>query len=165
MKHIYHVVSIIALFLLLACTGKEESKDGSIKLKNFQNTETSSKTNVIVASNKIDLVNKGIGPVKSVDLEDEIDHVMVERGANVFKQKCTACHRPDKKFIGPPSTAILKRRTPEWIMNMLLNPEEMLKNDPIAKALLKEYYGNPMIDQNLTHEEARAILEYYRTLE
>ena len=150
----------------MGCGSNEESKNESIKLKNHQTAETNrSTTETSVASTKIDLENKGIGPVKSVDLEDEIDHSMVERGAKVFRQKCTSCHRTDKKFIGPASTAILKRRTPEWIMNMLLNPEEMLRKDPIAKALLKEYYGNPMIDQNLTHEEARAILEYYRTLE
>ena len=40
----------------------------------------------------------------------------------------------------------------------------MLKNDPIAKELLAEY-ATQMADQNLTEQEARALLEYLRTKE
>lgn len=75
-----------------------------------------------------------------------------------------ACHKPDKKFIGPAPKGILERRTPEWIMNMILNPEEMTQKDPLAHALLKEFNGSPMANQGLTEEEARQVLEYFRTL-
>ena len=51
-----------------------------------------------------------------------------------------------------------------WVMNMLLNPAEMLKKDPIAIALLKEYNNIMMLNQNLTNDEARSISEYLRTL-
>ena len=40
----------------------------------------------------------------------------------------------------------------------------MLKDDPIAKALLKEYNNAIMLNQNLTEAEARDIAEYLRTL-
>jgi len=89
---------------------------------------------------------------------------MVAKGADVYKKMCTACHRADKKFIGPAPKGIMKRRTPEWIMNMILDPEGMVKNDPLAKELLMEFNGAPMANQNLTEEEARAVLEYFRTL-
>jgi hypothetical protein len=46
----------------------------------------------------------------------------------------------------------------------LLNTQEMLQKDPIAKALLKEYNNAMMINQNLTEPEALAVLEYLRTL-
>jgi len=49
-------------------------------------------------------------------------------------------------------------------MNMLLNPAEMLKKDPIAIALLKEYNNIMMLNQNLTNDEALSITEYFRTL-
>lgn len=160
------ILAILGLALLVGCGSGEENKDEPFKLKNHQNTDlTTSKSGKVLASEMVDLKNKGVGPVKSVKLEEQIDHSMVERGANVFKLKCTVCHRPEKKFIGPATVNILERRTPEWVMNMLLNPEEMLKKDPIAKALLDEYYGTPMINQRLTHEEARSVLEYYRTLD
>ena len=74
------------------------------------------------------------------------------------------CHKADKKFIGPAPKGIFERRSPEWVMNMILDPEGMTKNDPIAKQLLIEYNGSPMANQGLTEEEARAILEYFRTL-
>lgn len=106
--------------------------------------------------------NKGIGPISSVVL-GEIDQVMVSEGETVFKAKCTACHKLSKKFIGPALKGITERRSPEWIMNMTLNPEEMIAKDPIAKQLLFEANGAPMANQNITEEEARALLEYFRT--
>ena len=89
---------------------------------------------------------------------------MVTKGADVFKRMCTACHKPNKKFIGPSPQNILERRTPEWVMNMILNPEEMIQKDPLAKELLVEFNGSPMANQNLSEEDARAVLEYFRTL-
>ncbi len=115
------------------------------------------------ASERIDLVNKGKGPIKTLLLGD-IDQAMAAKGQEVFKTMCTACHKTDKKFIGPAPKGILERRTPEWVMNMILNPENMIENDPLAQDLLKEFNGAPMANQNLTEEEARAVLEYFRTL-
>jgi len=108
--------------------------------------------------------NIGIGPIKELELPDEIDQEMAKAGEQVYVQMCTACHKPDKKFIGPAPKGILERRSPEWIMNMILNPEEMIMKDPIAKQLLIEYNGAPMANQNLTEEQARQVLEYFRTL-
>jgi len=89
---------------------------------------------------------------------------MATHGAEVYKKMCMACHRPNKKFIGPAPQGIMERRTPEWIMNMILDPEGMVSNDPLAKELLIEFNGSPMANQSLTEEETRAILEYFRTL-
>ena len=69
----------------------------------------------------------------------------------------------EERYIGPALQDVTERRTPEWIMNMILNPEEMTKKDPIAKELLAEYLS-PMANQSLEEEEARKILEYFRTL-
>lgn len=70
----------------------------------------------------------------------------------------------DRKLIGPSMKGIYERRSPEWVVNFLLNPTEMLQQDPIAKALLKQYNNVMMLNQNLSEEEARAITEYLRTL-
>ena len=112
----------------------------------------------------IDLSNKGIGPITSMSFDENIDQEMADEGAAAFKQKCTACHKPKAKLIGPGMNGIYERRSPEWVMNILLNPTEMLKKDPIAIALLKEYNNIQMLNQNLSEEEARAIAEYLRTL-
>jgi len=50
-------------------------------------------------------------------------------------------------------------------MNMILNPEVMVKEDPLAKELMAEFNGAPMANQGLTEDQARSILEYFRTLE
>ncbi len=106
--------------------------------------------------------NKGIGPVTKVQL-DTMNPELAATGAEIYQAKCTACHAPDKDKLGPAPEGILKRRTPEWIMNMILNPVEMATNDPIAKGLFKKY-NTIMTDQKLTEQEAMAVLEYFRTL-
>jgi mono/diheme cytochrome c family protein len=160
------LMAILFIALLMSCGGKEEKEKEGFTLKKKTETESTvaAKDNNTLASVRIDLENKGIGPIKSVQLGTDIDQAMVTHGADVYKKMCMACHRPDKKFIGPAPTGILARRTPEWIMNMILNPVEMVQKDPLAKDLLMEFNGSPMANQNLTEDEARAVLEYFRTL-
>lgn len=159
------IISIMFFALLMSCGGKEEKKEGfTLKKKTETESSSTAKTEKVLASLRIDLENKGVGPITSVQLGSEIDQAMVAHGADVYNKMCTACHRPDKKFIGPAQKGIMERRSPEWIMNMILNPENMIQNDPLAKDLLAEFNGAPMANQNLTQEEARAVLEYFRTL-
>lgn len=106
------------------------------------------------------MANKGVGPVSSVTLGD-IDATLVDKGKVLFEGKCSACHKLDKRAVGPALADVTKRRSPEWIMNMILDPEKMTKEDPIAKGLFEEFM-TPMANQSLTEEEARAILEYFR---
>ncbi|ULC59475.1 cytochrome c [Flaviramulus sp. BrNp1-15] len=165
MKTTLNIVMTLFLALLISCGGKEEKKkEGFSYEKKTPTEQTVKKEETVPASQKVDLENKGVGPIKSLALNAEIDQKMVAHGADVFKKMCTACHRPDKKFIGPAPTGLLDRRSPEWVMNMILNPEEMVQKDPLAKELLIEFNGSPMANQNLTEEEARAVLEYFRTL-
>ena len=89
---------------------------------------------------------------------------MATAGELVFNSNCVACHKVNKRYIGPSPQGIYERRNPAWVMNMILNPNEMIQKDPIAKALLAEY-SSPMINQNLTIDEARSVAEYFRTLD
>jgi len=109
---------------------------------------------------KVDLDNKGVGEIKSVAL-GQIDPALAKSGEALFTSKCIVCHQMGKRHIGPDLTGITKIRSPEWTMNMILNPEEMTKKDPVAIDLLKEYVTQ-MTFQNLTEAEARSILEYFR---
>ena len=166
MKTIFKTLSTLLIVLLISCGGKEEKKKESFSYDKKTTTETkkAATTEKIPASKTVDLANKGIGPITSMTLDAEINQDMATQGADVFKKMCTACHRADKKFIGPAPQNILDRRSPEWVMNMILNPEEMTQKDPLAKALLIEFNGAPMANQNLSEEDARAVLEYFRTL-
>ena len=111
------------------------------------------------------LSNKGVGPITNVILEDKVNISMANSGEKLFNQLCTSCHMINEDYIGPAMSGILDRRSPEWIMNMILNPIQMLEEDPIAIELLKEYDFEYMYNQNLLEEEAREILEYFRLLD
>ncbi|EQA46720.1 cytochrome C [Leptospira broomii serovar Hurstbridge str. 5399] len=104
--------------------------------------------------------NKGIGPVSSVTL-GPIDESMVQKGKKQFETKCSACHKFEEKVVGPALKGVTERRTPEWIMNMILNPTEMTQKDPVAMGLLAEHLTQ-MTFQNVKESEAREILEYFR---
>ncbi len=149
-------LGLLAL-LSFQCKQKEVKGDFSFTKKETREPLQASKT--------INLENKGIGPVDSVAIGEEIDEEMARMGKEVYSRKCTACHKVGATFIGPPPNGILERRTPEWVMNMILNPTEMLQKDSLAKALFMEFDGQLMTDQQVTVEEARAMLEYFRTLE
>ncbi|WP_308993147.1 cytochrome c [Mariniflexile litorale] len=165
MKKALKILTILFISLLVSCGGKEEKKKEKFSYEKTAPTEqTVTKIESVPASKRIDLTSKGIGPIKELVLPAEIDQTMATHGEDVYKKMCTACHRPDKKFIGPAPSGILERRTPEWVMNMILNPDEMVQKDLLAKELLIEFNGSPMANQGLTQEDARAVLEYFRTL-
>lgn len=103
----------------------------------------------------------GIGPISAFEL-GKMDPEMAASGEQIFEIKCSACHKVGERYIGPDLAGILDRRSPAYVMNMILNPEEMLQKHPEARAMLAEYM-TPMANQNLTEEEARAIVEWLRT--
>lgn len=149
--------AFILLILIGGCQRKEKKSDFSFEKKEPINNPK--------VSTSIDLKSKGVGPVEKVMIDEPIDQIMVEKGKELYIAKCTACHKIGSTFIGPPPNGILKRRTPEWIMNMILNPDGMIEEDSLAKALFMEFNGQLMTNQGLDEEEARNILEYFRTLE
>lgn len=159
---------LIFLFagLLSSCGNSEEKKSKpEVTIGNKSTTEQPKETpkKAQTAADMIDMDNKGVGKIKSVTL-GELDSALAAKGEEVFKMNCTACHKPDRKFIGPAMKGVVDRRSPEWIMNMILDPERMVKEDPIARQLLIDHNGSPMANQGISEEDARALLEYFRTL-
>lgn len=104
----------------------------------------------------------GVGPVSSLKLESEIQKSLASNGEKIFSEKCSACHKIEERYVGPALKGVTDRRKPEWIMNMILNPQEMTQKDATAQELLGEYMTQ-MTFQNLTQNEARAVLEYFRS--
>lgn len=158
MQHVMKYIILLALPIIIAACGGDKKK-----LPPPKHISESAKMASPEDAMKDWKNNKGIGPIKSVEL-GEINNEMAAEGKIIYEELCTACHKPEKKFIGPAPIGLLDRRTPEWSMNMILNPEEMTQKDPIAKQLLIEANGAPMANQNLTEEQARKVLEYIRTL-
>jgi len=158
---------ILALFftgLLISCGNNQEHKNNSSVT--IGTKTTAKKPEAIptkVESGAIDMSNKGVGPFASIEFK-ELNTSLADKGQELFKMNCTACHKTDKKFIGPALQDIFDRRSPEWTANMIINPERMVKEDPIARQLLIDHNGSPMANQGLSEEEVLAILEYFRTL-
>ena len=156
------VLILFSILILMSCGSNDKKKKGF----EYNRTQKEIKKNKTSETNDvpIDLNNKGIGPIKELVFDDAVNKTMADEGKKAFTLKCTACHMAERKLIGPAMKGIYERRSPEWVINLLLNPTQMLKEDPIAIALLKKYNNILMLNQNLTQEEARAISEYLRTL-
>ena len=155
------ILAILAIGgLLISCGEKKEKKDGfeMNRTKKVVKTETASE------GVPIDLSNKGVGPITSVDFGDTVNAELAAQGEKTYSTICIACHMAEQRMIGPALKGVYERRSPEWVMNMILNPDRMIKEDPIAIALLKEYNNAIMLNQNLSEEDARAVAEYLRTL-
>jgi mono/diheme cytochrome c family protein len=105
----------------------------------------------------------GVGPVKNVVI-GPIDTKMVADGKKLYLAKCVVCHDLVQKKIGPPLKNITKERTPEYIMNLLVNAVQMQKQDPFVKELLKKYNNVLMPDPGFTQAQARTVLEYLRSV-
>jgi cytochrome c len=151
MKKLFIPLIILFTLLLMSCGGENNKSDSSAD----DNKE---------ASPSDPKSDKGVGPITSITLDEKIDEAMVKKGQEIYQLKCTACHKPDAKYIGPAPKGILERRSPEFIMNMILAPEKMIAENATVKQMIGENNGAVMANQNLTQAEARAVLEYFRTL-
>ena len=108
------------------------------------------------------MIMKGVGPITSIEI-GALDDAMAAEGKELFETKCTTCHKVAKRYIGPAMKGVTERRTPEWIMNMILNPMKMIKEDSLAKQVMIESNMAIMVKQGITEDQARKIYEYFRT--
>lgn len=160
MKNLLKIALPVALLSIMVSCGGDEAK----KPSNLPAPKSMVQEKLAPASERITLDDKGVGQIKDITLDPEINQDWVAEGAAIFKTNCTACHKIEKRFIGPSPVGILERRSPEWIMNMILDPQLMVAEDRCAMDLLVEFNGAAMANQNLTVEQTRSILEYFRTL-
>lgn len=151
LSRIMIVASLSLAFMLSGCGGNGGGD-------NQQQTEAKQETESGLSAFEQE---HGIGPVtETISLGDEIDMDMAQKGKEIFDLKCTACHKLNERYIGPAMNGVLERRSPTYVMNMILNPDGMVKNHPEAQKMLQEYNMSPMPNQGLTQEEARAIVEF-----
>lgn len=99
--------------------------------------------------------------VKNVELGATIDPAMAKHGTQIFDVTCTGCHKYDEKYVGPALGDVTKRRTPEYIMNMILDTETMIDKDDTVKCMLQTYLMK-MPNMQVDEKDARAVLEHLR---
>lgn len=93
----------------------------------------------------------------------EIDAQMASQGESLFQTKgCVGCHTVGGgQLAGPDLSGVTERREFDWFVAMVINPDSMLQDDDAAKELFEQYM-TPMMNMNVSREEAASIFEYLR---
>jgi cytochrome c551/c552 len=145
---------VVAFIFVAACNSSSDNKTTS---ENSSPKTDSSSSGASTSNEKA-----GVGKFQHVELTHPLDQKMIASGKNVYDLKCASCHKlTDEKLVGPGWKDVTKRRAPEWIMNFVTNTDEMIQKDAVAKNLY-EVCLVKMPNQNLSDDDARAILEFQR---
>lgn len=159
MKKVILFSFAIASMFIVACGGssKEEgSKEQSGDAPKAESMVTKD------ASSYDPKRGEGKFTAESLKLDATIDDAKVKLGEAVSGVKCGSCHKiTDEKLVGPGWKGVTTRRTPEWIMNFITNPDPMIDKDPEVQAQL-EICLVRMPNQSLTDDDARNLLEFMR---
>ena len=106
--------------------------------------------------------NRGAGKFTHVELGEKLDQAMAKDGEKISEVKCSGCHKlTEERLVGPGWKGVTERNKPEWIMNFITNPSEMIDKDPKLQAQL-ELCLVRMPNQSLTDDDARKLLELMR---
>lgn len=92
----------------------------------------------------------------------EVDEALQKEGKKLFKTHCAACHKLDKKLVGPALGNIQDKREHSWLLKWIKNNAELrASGDKDAIAVFEEYNGAPMSAfPNLTDADIDKILYY-----
>ncbi|RJP26551.1 MAG: hypothetical protein C4520_00575 [Candidatus Abyssobacteria bacterium SURF_5] len=85
------------------------------------------------------------------------------RGKAIYEEKCASCHSigggPE---LGPDLQGVTQQRSTPWLIEFIMNPEEMFADDPLARQLLEEWQIR-MPDMDVEYEQAVDLLAYIQT--
>lgn len=151
---ILKTILVTSLFLMVGCGGGDTKKAAG----DNKATKSSSESGLSAFQ-----FEHGIGPITEVVTVTGTDAALVKKGEDIFVMNCSACHKVNERYIGPAIVDIIDRRSPTYMMNMILNPDEMVKKHPEAKKVLAEYLA-PMPNQNISIEDSKTIVEYLVSL-
>lgn len=97
---------------------------------------------------------------------DPVDPRLAELGATVFQRHCAACHAvTGDARIGPNLAGATLRHEPEWIRAMVLRPDSMTRDDPVASALKQAYGVQMRVVGDVGPAHARAVIEFLRRVD
>jgi len=111
-------IILLGIYMLIsACSSKPE-------------TEADRKARIAQGRLTAFEIENGIGPIKEEVKVGPLDAQLAAKGEQIFNAKCTTCHKLDQKHTGPALRDVATRRSPAYILNQILNPEEMAKFHP-----------------------------------
>ena len=99
-----------------------------------------------------------ICPIQIVGQDDPI----IQQGKTLFNTHCAACHKVNRKAIGPALAGASDRYDKEWLYSWIRNSSAMIAaGDPQAVALFEEYNGLVMTAfPQLSNEDIDNILAF-----
>ena len=161
-KVFYSVLMVSAIVLgLSSCGSGTANPPATSQTAETTAPQSSDNTETAPAAKADPATDMGVGPIKEKLSLAPINLKLAAKGEKIFKDNCSACHKIDKRYVGPALGGVTKRARPEWVMNMILNPTQMTQQDPVAKDLLAQFLTQ-MANMNLDKDQARAVLEYFR---
>ena len=86
----------------------------------------------------------------------------VQAGKNLFNANCAACHKLDKKAVGPALSGVTEKYDKDWLYKWIRNGSQMIKDgDPQAIAIWEEYNRAVMTNYpQFSDEQIDNILAY-----
>lgn len=108
-----------------------------------------------------DLAPYASAPLPAADAP--LDPALADLGALVFEARCAACHAlsgPSK--LGPNLEGVTYARDLPWIQSMVLAPDSMTREDPIARSLLDAYDVPMIVAGGMDGSAALAVIEFLR---
>ena len=104
-------------------------------------------------------------PPRTDDYANAPELRSIPRGEQIFRTRCASCHSITGTelagALGPDLLGVTRKREPQWLLDWLKAPDQMLKKkDPIAMALYKQYNKLAMPNMRLNKEEALSLLDY-----
>lgn len=86
----------------------------------------------------------------------------VQKGKSLFNANCAACHKLNKRAVGPALAGVTAKYDREWLYSWIKNSTAMVKaGDAQAVAIFEEYNGSVMTSfPQLSNEDIDNILAY-----
>ena len=95
----------------------------------------------------------------SLSISQEAD---IQAGKSLFNANCAACHKLNKKAVGPALSGVTEKYDKEWLYSWIRNGTQMIKDgDPQAVAIWEEYNRAVMTNYpQFSDEQIDNILAY-----
>ena len=100
--------------------------------------------------------------ISAQELASTDNSAAVQAGKKLFNANCAACHKLNKRAVGPALKGVSEKYDREWLYSWIKNSTAMVKSgDPQAVAVYEEYNGSVMTSfPQLSNSDIDNILAY-----
>ncbi len=86
----------------------------------------------------------------------------IDLGKKLFNTNCAACHKLDRKAVGPALSGVTEKYDKQWLYDWIRNGNQMIRDgDPQAIAIWEEYNKSVMTNYpQFSDEDIDNILAY-----